>query len=45
MIDPRHNGGANMAFADGHAKWIQVPNWDAMEDLELYNLPGIEFYP
>jgi len=22
-VDPRHNGGANIAFCDGHAKWMQ----------------------
>lgn len=45
MIYPRHNGGANFAFADGHAKWIQIPNYDAMEDLQPYDLPGIRFGP
>ncbi|MCE5239343.1 DUF1559 domain-containing protein [bacterium] len=23
-LDPRHNNGVNCAFADGHAKWLQV---------------------
>ncbi len=45
MIYPRHNRGANMAFADGHARWTSIPDWDAMEDLEPYNLPGIRFSP
>ncbi len=45
MIYPRHNRGANMAFADGHARWSPIANWDAMEDLEPYNIPGVIFYP
>ena len=24
LIANRHNGGANVGFADGHAKWINV---------------------
>jgi prepilin-type processing-associated H-X9-DG protein/prepilin-type N-terminal cleavage/methylation domain-containing protein len=26
-FDPRHNGGANVAFVDGHAKWIPSSNY------------------
>ena len=25
FIPARHNEGANLVFADGHAKWYQVP--------------------
>jgi prepilin-type N-terminal cleavage/methylation domain-containing protein/prepilin-type processing-associated H-X9-DG protein len=26
MVDPRHTGGANIAFCDGHAKWMTMGN-------------------
>jgi prepilin-type N-terminal cleavage/methylation domain-containing protein/prepilin-type processing-associated H-X9-DG protein len=25
VISPRHSGGANVAFCDGHAKWVRIP--------------------
>lgn len=47
-IQPRHNGGANLGFVDGHSKWysesaINAPNntagldWDLDKDGVLYN--------
>jgi prepilin-type N-terminal cleavage/methylation domain-containing protein/prepilin-type processing-associated H-X9-DG protein len=47
-IQPRHNGGANLGFVDGHSKWfsesaINAPNntagidWDLNDDGVLYN--------
>ena len=44
-IDPRHNEGANMVFADGHAKWNRVPGPDAMENNQAYDIPGVRFRP
>ncbi|MFO8082540.1 MAG: DUF1559 domain-containing protein [Armatimonadota bacterium] len=45
FIDARHNEGANMAYADGHAKWIRVPSWEQMDDLQPYDIPGLRFSP
>ncbi len=42
---PRHNGGANIAFADGHAKWANVPDPEAMESRQHYDIPGVTFNP
>jgi len=33
-VDPRHNGGANAGFADGHAKWYQL---QALDNEELWD--------
>lgn len=35
LVDPRHNGGANVAFADGHVKWtpergLGALGWDPL---------------
>ena len=30
-ISDRHNGGANIGFADGHAKWVGVPDPTTLE--------------
>jgi len=30
LVVPRHNNGANLAFADGHAKWVSAQNLDGL---------------
>jgi prepilin-type N-terminal cleavage/methylation domain-containing protein/prepilin-type processing-associated H-X9-DG protein len=40
-VDPRHNGGANALFVDGHAKWIKIesllaPETDANHPVDLW---------
>jgi len=37
-VAPRHNGGANLAFCDGHAKWLRIETLDA--DNRLWNGRG-----
>ncbi len=37
LVDPRHNGGPNVAFADGHVKWMSE---SGLEMLEWGTLPG-----
>ncbi|MFP4250920.1 MAG: DUF1559 domain-containing protein [Armatimonadota bacterium] len=44
-IDPRHNEGANIAFADGHAKWARTPDPDTMGSGVDYNISGVRFSP
>jgi len=38
IVAPRHNGGANFAFCDGHAKWLKVETAD--RDNSLWNGRG-----
>ncbi len=34
---PRHNEGANLAFCDGHAKWMRVDQtWDQASGMSMY---------
>ncbi|MCC7492148.1 MAG: DUF1559 domain-containing protein [Fimbriimonadaceae bacterium] len=37
-VDPRHNGGANLAFADGHVKWLkrEAFTWASPSNRYLY---------
>ncbi|MGI5817327.1 MAG: H-X9-DG-CTERM domain-containing protein [Armatimonadota bacterium] len=37
--------GANVAFVDGHAKWVKVPGPDEMTEGQPYNIPGLRFRP
>ena len=37
-VDDRHNGGANFALCDGHAKWMSVP-------LEQQKVSGVQEFP
>ena len=39
-VDDRHNGGANVGFVDGHAKWHQV-NTDANREAGTNEIPGL----
>ncbi|MBW3622228.1 MAG: prepilin-type N-terminal cleavage/methylation domain-containing protein [Armatimonadetes bacterium] len=37
-FDPRHNGGANIAFADGHVKWVRsssATRWSAAAERHI----------
>lgn len=45
IIEGRHNDGANIAFADGHAKWSQVPNYEHLAAGTPWNIPGVSFTP
>jgi prepilin-type processing-associated H-X9-DG protein len=38
---PRHNGGGNVVFADGHAEWQNAGEWDGPS----WPRPAKEFYP
>lgn len=38
----RHNGGANIAFADGHVKWHRSPDW--MYKRQMWVYPGHRLY-
>ncbi len=38
-IHDRHNGGANFALCDGHAKWLNVP-WEAQAAAGVQDFPG-----
>jgi prepilin-type N-terminal cleavage/methylation domain-containing protein/prepilin-type processing-associated H-X9-DG protein len=38
IVAPRHNGGANLAFCDGHAKWLRIETLD--KDNALWNGRG-----
>ncbi|NPV49130.1 MAG: DUF1559 domain-containing protein [Armatimonadetes bacterium] len=38
----RHNGGANLAFADGHVKWFKSPEW--MHNRQMWVYPGHRLY-
>lgn len=44
-IHPRHNEGANLGFADGHAKWARVSHWETMSAGQAWNIPGVRFHP
>ncbi|MGI5818844.1 MAG: DUF1559 domain-containing protein [Armatimonadota bacterium] len=44
-LHARHNGGSNIAFVDGHAKWSQVPDYETMAAGQAWNLPGVRFRP
>ena len=37
---PRHNGGGNMVFADGHAKWVNLHDWLSNEGKYCGNVTG-----
>ena len=48
IIPNRHNGGANLGFVDGHAKWTQVPFeqwWETRKAGTAVNmdLPGVRW--
>jgi len=47
--EPRHNGGANVGFVDGHAKWMQLSRFygvmDTVNRVPLLNCNGIWFRP
>lgn len=47
FIPARHNNGANMVFADGHAKWHQVAENDIYEGTVVYTNPPTDicWYP
>lgn len=47
FIPARHNGGANMAFCDGHAKWHQIIENDIYVGPVTYTWPPIDicWYP
>jgi prepilin-type N-terminal cleavage/methylation domain-containing protein/prepilin-type processing-associated H-X9-DG protein len=36
FLSPRHNGGANVALADGHAKWYNVPEGSHPQDAFIW---------
>ncbi|MFW6156487.1 MAG: DUF1559 domain-containing protein [Armatimonadota bacterium] len=45
-ISDRHNGGANFGFADGHSKWLSVPDPENFEQGDRpYDGLGIIFRP
>jgi prepilin-type N-terminal cleavage/methylation domain-containing protein/prepilin-type processing-associated H-X9-DG protein len=48
IIPDRHNGGANLGFCDGHAKWMSVPYEDRYErakagETVYQDFPGVEW--
>jgi prepilin-type N-terminal cleavage/methylation domain-containing protein/prepilin-type processing-associated H-X9-DG protein len=46
-LDPtkaRHNGGSNMSYLDGHAKWINVQNIPDITVARGATNPGMHFY-
>jgi prepilin-type processing-associated H-X9-DG protein len=47
--EPRHNGGANMGFVDGHAKWMKPENFYGAVDVATKKITldcnGIWFRP
>ena len=40
-IGRNHTGGGNVVFADGHAEWWPLKNWEMVS----WPFPAIEFYP
>ncbi len=34
-----------MAFADGHARWHNVPNWEDMAPGQEWNIGGVRWRP
>jgi prepilin-type processing-associated H-X9-DG protein len=48
-VDPRHGGGANMGFVDGHAKWMRPEQFYGIVDVPgrriVLDCLGIWFRP
>ena len=36
-VDPRHSGGTNLTYLDGHAKWMKVETFYAKVDVPKYS--------